>query len=167
MSEQILKALAGIDIADIPNDGGVPTSWTEIGKTYRDEAEFDEADPAETEHYSNEQDDPFAKDIVGGKKTLKMALVDFDPDNLVKYLGGTATGTAPKVWNAPAQKELIEKAFRIRSKNDGYIIFPRVSFWSKTNYKLAPSGIAKVMVTGTIMLPTGTGIAPMIKGTLP
>lgn len=166
MSVQILTGLDGIDMADIPEGGGLATVWTPVGSTYRDEATLEEADPTETDHLSNESDDPIAKDIAGGKKTLKFNLVDFDPDNLVKYLGGTATGTAPKVWNAPAQKELTEAAFRIRSKNGGYISFPRCSFFAKADYKLAPSGIAKVIVTATVMSPTGA-VAPMIKGTLP
>jgi hypothetical protein len=164
-----MKGLLGIDIADIPVGGGVPLvgGWGSIGVTYRDEATLAEDDPTETEHFSNENDDPEESDITSGKRKLTFALIDFDPDTLVKFMGGTATGTgSAKVWNAPAQKSKIEKAFRLKSKNGYYITFPRVSFSAKLDYKLAPSGIAKVIVTGTVMTPTGAGVASVIKGTL-
>lgn len=162
-----MKGLDGIDIADIPSDGSIPTTWTHIGVTYRDEALLTEDDPSETNHYSNENDDPEESDISGGAKKLSFNLIDYDPDNLVKYMGGAATGTAPdKAWEAPPQKDKIEKAFRVRSKNGQYITFPRVSFWAKVDYKLAPSGIAKVLVVGTVMTPAGAGVPPMKKGKL-
>lgn len=167
MSVIRMKGLDGIDMADIPSDGSIPTTWTHIGVTYRDEATLTEDDPTETNHLSNENDDPEESDIVGGAKKLSFNLIDYDPDNLVKFMGGTATGTAPdKAWEAPAQKDKIEKAFRVRSKNGQYLIFPRVSFWAKVDYKLAPSGIAKVLVVGTVMTPAGAGVPPMKKGKL-
>jgi len=169
MAELRMKGLAGIEMADIPVDGGVPAEldWESIGVTYRDEATLAEDDPTETEHFSNENDDPEESDITAGKRKLTFALIDFDPEALVKFIGGTATGVgAAMVWNSPSQKAKIEKAFRLKSKNGYYITFPRVSFSAKLDYKLAPSGIAKVMVAGTVMTPTGAGIASVIKGTV-
>lgn len=164
MSELRMKALAGIDIADIPVGGGVPDAedFVSIGVTYRDEATLSEDDPTETEHYSNENDDPEESDIASGKRKLSFALIDYTPATLVKYMGGAVVSGA---WEAPAQKSKIEKAFRIRSKNGQYIILPRVSFIGKIDYKLAPSGIAKVMVSGTVMTPAAAGVASVIKGT--
>ncbi len=169
MAEMRMKGLAGIDMADVPVGGGVPADgdFVSVGVTYRDEANLTEEDPTLTEHFSNENDDPEESDMASGKRTLAFTLIDFDPDTLVKFIGGTATGSAPnKVWNAPAQKSKIEKSFRLRSKNGQYITFPRVSFISKLDYNLAPSGIAKIMISGTVMAPAGTGIAALIKGTL-
>lgn len=169
MSEMRMKGLAGIDMADIPVGGGVPADvdFTAVGVTYRDEATLTEDDPTETEHYSNENDDPEESDITAGKRKLTFALIDWTPVALAKFMGGTVTGTgATEKWEAPNQKSKIEKAFRIRSKNGYYITFPRVSFYAKLDYNLAPSGIAKVMVAGTIMTPTGTGVKSVIKGTL-
>lgn len=165
MAEQRMKGLAGIDIADIPVGGGIPATgdWATVGVTYRDEASVTEDDPTLTEHFSNENDDPEESDMASGKRTLAFTLIDFTPATLVKFIGGTAVGD---VWNAPAQKAKIEKAFRLRSKNGQYITFPRVSFISKLDYNLAPSGIAKVIIVGTVMAPGAVGVSSVIKGTL-
>lgn len=169
MAEIRMKGLSGIDIADIPVGGGVPATedWDSVGVTVRDEASLSEDDPTEIEHLSNENDDPEESDISAGKRKLSFNLIDYDPDTLVKYLGGTVSGTGDaKTWNAPAQREKIEKAFRLKSKNGQYITFPRVSFYAKVDYQLGPTGIAKILFVGTVMTPTGSGIASMIKGKL-
>jgi hypothetical protein len=170
MSEIRLKGLAGIDMADIPVGGGVPldAAWTSVGVTYRDEASLTEEDPTVTEHFSNENDDPEESDMASGKRTLAFTLIDFTPATLVKFVGGETSGTGDTLaWNAPAQKAKIEKAFRLRSKNGHYITLPRVSFTSKLDYNLAPSGIAKVLITGTVMSPGDTDVSSIIKGITP
>ncbi len=168
-NELRMKGLAGIDMAEIPADGGapLPNAYTSIGVTYRDEATFVEDDPSEIEHFSNENDDPEESDVVAGKKKLSFTLIDFDPDNLVKYLGGTVTGTgADKTWSAPSSKQMYEKAVRIRSKNGQTLVIPRFSFYAKIDYKLAPDGIAKLIVTGTVLTPKSPTTATLIKGNL-
>jgi hypothetical protein len=169
MAIQRIKGLAGIDFADIPVDGGMPlaAAFEPIGVTYRDEATLSEDDPTETEHYSNENDDPEESDMATGKKKLVFALIDWDPDNVVKYLQGTVTGVGDaKVWNAPLSKVKFEKAVRLRSKNGQYMIFPRISFYAKLDYKLAPSGIAKIVVSGTVLVPTLVDTPPLVVGKL-
>ena len=169
MSEQRLKGLLSIEIADLPVGGGVPleADWDVVGKTYRDEATLTEDDATTNDHFSNEADDPEESDMVAGKKKLKFSLIDFTAATLVKYLGGTATGTAPaQVWNAPASKTAIEKAFRLKSKNGYYITLPRVSFIGKVDYTLSPTGIAKVIVDGTVLAPTDGTSSSVIKGTV-
>ena len=167
MAEQRMKGLLGIEMADIPVGGGVPAEldWESIGVTYRDEATLTEDDPTITEHFSNENDDPEESDMAAGKRTLGFTLIDMTPAKLVKFMGGTATGD-PVVWNAPAQKSKIEKAFRLKSKNGQYLTFPRVSYTAKLDYNLAPSGIAKVIVSGTVMTPAAEGVSSIIKGTV-
>lgn len=105
--------------------------------------------------------------MASGKRTLAFTLIDFTPAKLVDFIGGEVTGSgATEAWNAPAQKSKIEKAFRLKSKNGYYMTFPRVSFTAKLDYNLAPSGIAKVLVTGTIMTPAADGVSSIIKGTV-
>ena len=168
MSEIRLTGLAGIDMADVPVGGGVPidADFDFIGATYRDEASVTEEDPTETEHFANEYDDPIESDITGGKKKLTFTLTDWSPENLAKYLGGTTEGIGALMkWKAPVQKTKFERSFRVRSKtNRQYITYPRVSCYAKYDYKLAPTGIAKVLVVGIVMTPVAA--APMITGTL-
>lgn len=167
MAETRLKGLAGVDVAPLPVGGGVPAveDWVIAGVTYRDEATITEDDPTETEHYSNENDDPEESDMTPGKKKITLTLIDFTPANLVKWFGGVATGAGVTLqWDAPAARAKIEMSVRFRTRNGNhYITFPRVSLFAKLDYKLAPSGIAKIIVTGTVLTPTG-GVASMIKG---
>ncbi len=168
MSEKRLLGLAGIDMATIPPDGSVApdVDFTFIGATYRDEATLSEDDPTVTEHFANEYDDPIESDITGGKKKLTFTLIDWTPETLVQYFGGAVDGLGTaKQWLAPVQKTKFERAFRIRSKTGNqYITFPRVSCYAKYDYKLAPSGIAKILVVGTVMTPVDA--QPMITGTI-
>lgn len=169
MAIQRIKGLAGIDFADIPIDGGIALAadFDPIGVTYRDEASLTEDDPTEIEHYSNENDDPEESDMSTGKKKIVFALIDWDPDNVVKYLQGTASGVGDaKIWSAPLSKLKFEKAIRLRSKSGQYMIFPRVSMVAKLDYKLAPSGIAKIIVTGTVLVPTLAATSPLVVGKL-
>ena len=168
MAETRLKGLLGIDVAPLPVGGGVPATgdWVSAGVTYRDEATLTEDDPTETEHFSNENDDPEESDMATGKKKISFALIDYTPSNLVKWFGGTASGTGATLkWEAPATRSKVEMSVRLKSKNGNhYITFPRVSLFAKVDYKLAPSGIAKILVTGVVLTPTGSGVSSMIKG---
>jgi len=169
MSTKMMKGLAGIDSAPLPVAGGIPATadLVFIGNTEKDQAKVTEADPTETEFYANETDDPIDSDITGGKKTLEFTLFDVAEANLLAWLGGTVSGTgATTTWNSPGQKATFEKSFRVRSKDGQYLIFPRVKFAAKVDYDLSNKGFFKVAVKGTILTPTGTGIASMVKGTL-
>jgi hypothetical protein len=169
MAELRMKGLAGIDLAPLPTGGGIPADgeFVSIGVTYRDEASLKQADPTSIEHFSNENDAPEESDMISGVDEISLALIDWDPDTILKHFGGTVTGTGTtKKWSAPASQAKVESAMRIRSKNGQYFIFPRVSYYAKKDYDLAPKGIAKILIKATVMQPTGTGIAPVIKGTL-
>lgn len=168
-SVTIMKGLAGIDMADIPTDGSVATTWTFIGPTEKDQAKLTEADATESEYLCNESDDPLDIDVTGGKKTIEFTIMDVAEDNLLKWFGGAVDGTgATKIWTAPATKAAFQKEFRIRSKNGLYIALPRVNYYAKADYEMKPGGYWKVMVKGTILTPVGTAapVGAMIKGTI-
>lgn len=163
MAEQRIIGLAGIDYAAVPASG-VPVSWTALGATYRDEATLAEADPTETEHYSNEDDDPIEVSLIGGKKTIAFSLIDYTPSVMATWLGGTVSGTGDtEAWNAPDTKFSGEKSFRLRSRDGKYITFPRVKFHATVDWTMSPNGIAKIKVKGTVMNPADA-TAPMIRG---
>jgi hypothetical protein len=165
MAENRLLGVAKIEIGAIAVDGDVATVFASPGVIYKDTAEIMQEQEADTEHYCEEQDEAFAI-VPGAKKTkIKFAVTDFTPAALVALLGGTATGVAPAdSWTAPATTDIIEKSIKITPKSGKVITFPRVALRAIINYKLAKSGIAQVVVEGTVMTPTKTGVAAIKIG---
>lgn len=165
MAETRLLAVAKIELGAIAADGDVSSSFASPGTIYKDSAEITQEQEADVEHYCEESDDPFVI-VPGTKKTkIKFSITDFTPAALVALLGGTAAGVAPAdTWTAPSTTDIIEKSVKITPKSGKVITLPRVSLRATINYKLAKSGIAQVMVEGTVMLPTKTGVAPIKLG---
>lgn len=165
MAETRLLGVAKIEIGTIAVDGDVSAAFASPGNIYKDTAEITQEQDADTEHFCEEQDEAFAI-VPGTKKTkIKFAVTDFTPAALVALLGGTATGVAPNnSWTAPATTDIIEKSVKVTPKSGKTITFPRVSLRAMINYKLAKSGIAQVMVEGTVMTPTKTGVAAIKIG---
>ena len=165
MAETRLLGVAKIELGAIAADRDVSASFASPGNIYKDTAEITQEQEADTEHFCEEQDEAFAI-VPGSKKTkIKFAVTDFTPAALVALLGGTAAGVAPAdTWTAPATTDIIEKSVKITPKRGKTITFPRVSLRAMINYKLAKSGIAQVMVEGTVMTPTKTGVAAIKIG---
>ena len=165
MSETRLLGVSKIEIGAIAVDGDVSAAFASPGIIYKDTAEIMQEQEADTEHFCEESDEAFAI-VPGAKKTkIKFAVTDFTPAALAVLLGGTATGVAPAdSWTAPATTEIIEKSVKITPKSGKVITLPRVSLRATINYKLAKSGIAQVMVEGTVMTPTKTGVAAIKIG---
>ena len=165
MAEKRILGVGQIALGDIAADGGVATTFTPLGVTYKDTAEITQEEGEDIIHDCEELDDPIEVIPTKGKTTIKWSIVDFTPDTLIKVLGGTKTGTAPNTkWEAPDAATVIEKSVEITDKRGAKITFPRVSIKAAINYKLAKSGIAQVAITGTVLQPTKTGTKSCIIG---
>jgi hypothetical protein len=101
---------------------GLPTALADIGKIYRDTAEFTQDDPEEFEHFSELDDNPIVSKTRKGVKSIRMRLMDTAADNVVLYLGGTVTEVVdnPDKWNEPDGTPEIFKAFEFELE-DGSI----------------------------------------------
>lgn len=115
--------LKSVKVSPIDAGTGLPTALTDIGKIYRDTAEFTQDDPEEFEHYSELDDNPIVSKTRKGVKNIRMRLMDTSADNLVLYLGGTVTEVVdnPDKWNEPDDTPEIEKAFEFEME-DGSIV---------------------------------------------
>lgn len=165
MPETRLLGVTSIGIGTIAGDGDVASTFTTPGVIYKDTAEITQEQESNIEHFCEEIDEPFA--IVPGRKItkIKFSVTDFTPTALAALLGGTAAGTAPAdTWVSPATSDIIEKSVRVTPKSGKTITFPRVSLRATINYKIAKSGIAQVVVEGTVMTPTKTGVAAIKIG---
>lgn len=165
MAEIRTLGLSKIETSNIAADGGIGTSFTALGKTYKDTAELVGEDPEVFEHFCEESDDPEEEIITKGKVTLKWSIFDTDADILIKVLGGTATGIAPnKIWSAPATAPEVEQSIRITPKTGKVINIVRAKIRAKPNYKLAKNGIFLVDITATILTPTKANTASWSVG---
>lgn len=115
--------LKSVKTAPITALTGLPGTLTDIGKIYRDTAEFTQDDPEEFEHFSELDDNPIISKTRKGVKQIRMRLMDTSADNLVKYLGGTVTEVAlsPDKWNEPDGTPEIELHFQFEME-DGSIV---------------------------------------------
>ena len=158
MSEKRSLGVASIQIGDIAVDGGVATTFASLGVIYKDTASIEQEAGEEIIHDAEELDDPIEIVPVKGKTKIVFGIVDFAPATLVKVLGGTVTGVAPDTkWNAPDAASAIEKSVKVTSKNGVTFTYPRVSLKARISYKLAKSGIAQVLIEGTVLQPTKSG----------
>lgn len=165
MAEKRILGVGQIAVGDIAADGGVATTFAPLGVTYKDTAELMQEEGEDIIHECEELDDPIENIPTKGKTTIKWSIVDFTPEVLIKVLGGSKSGTTPNFkWEAPDAATVIEKSVEITDKRGSKITFPRVSIKAAINYKLAKSGIAQVVITGTVLQPTKTSTKSCIIG---
>jgi len=158
--------LASLLIGDIAADGGMGTSLSAIGVTYKDSCELTQEDPEVINIECEESDDPVETIEVLGSRTLKFSIMDYSPQTLVKVLGGTVTGTGtgidPYVWNAPTTSPAIEKSIELVSKSGVKFEIPRAKIMAKLNAKIVKNGVALIDITAKILTPTKEGVAPIM-----
>lgn len=159
MASLVTTGLSKIEIATILGDGSTGTTWATIGYTYEDSCKLTSEDPSTKEFYAEETDAAVATISKAGKVTLTFSLMDCDPDALVTVFGGTATGTTPKTWNAPASIPTIEKSIKITPKSGLTIVIPRASITAKFNSQFGRNNLFLVDITGTVLAPTKAGLA--------
>ena len=163
MAEKRALGVASIHIGDMAVDGDVSAAFASIGTIYKDTASIEQETGEEIMHEAEELDDPIEIVSTKGRTKIAWGITDFTPATLVKVLGGAATGTAPdQKWEAPDTATIIEKSVKITSKNGVTFTYPRVSLKARISYKLAKSGIAQVLIEGTVMQPTKAGVKSCI-----
>ncbi len=166
MAEKRSIGLASLKIGDIESDGGMGTTLETLGVTYKDSCELTQDDPQVTDIECEESDDPVESIETIGARTLKWSIMDYNPQTLVKVLGGTVTGSGteldPFVWNAPSTSPSIEKSIELVSKSGVKFQIPRAKIMAKLNAKIVKNGVALIDITAKILTPTKAGVAPIM-----
>lgn len=165
MAEKRSIGVASIKIGGIAVDGGMGTTLAVVGKTYRDSAELVQDDPELTDIECEEDDDPVETIEKIGARTLRWSIMDYEPDTLVKVLGGTVTGAGteidPKIWNAPTVSPSLEQSVEIISKTGVKFTIPRAKIMAKLNARLVKNGVALVDIQAKVLTPTKAATAPL------
>lgn len=166
MAEKRSIGLASLKIGDIASDGGMGTILATLGSTYKDSCELIQEDPQITDIECEESDDPVESIETLGARTLKWSIMDFNPQTIVKVLGGTVTGAGtevdPYVWNAPSSSPSIEQSIELVSKSGIKFQIPRAKIMAKLNAKIVKNGVALIDITAKILTPTKAGVAPIM-----
>lgn len=158
MSELRSIGLKYIKIGPPAGDGGMSTTLEALGVTYQDTAELTTGDPELTEIFSEENEDPEEIIETKGTKGIKWSIINFDPDVLVKVLGGTNnTGE----WEASRTYTPIEMSVEALSANDVRYQAARCKIIAKINAQFRKKGVALVDIEAKILIPTKAGEPPL------
>jgi hypothetical protein len=163
----LTRGLSKLEYGDIAGDGGVATSWTEIGLIDADStAALTQADATETLFMAAQSDQPVDKDVTPGALTLNISLLESSPDKLLTLMGGSVTGSteANKVWSAPLQAQVIYKSWKITPKKGKIITIVKGQLSSKINFDLQKTGKFVADVSIAVLLPDKAATAPISVG---
>jgi len=157
--------LQSVKVSPIDPATGLATALTDIGKIYRDTAEFTQDDPEQFEHFSELDDNPIVSKTRKGVKNIMLRLMDTSADNLVKYLGGTVTEVVdtPDKWNEPNDTPEIELGFEFEMEDGAKVGVNR----GRISGKLIPdpkrSGFTVLELMIKVLQPKVTGVPATFK----
>lgn len=157
MAKVFTYGLESVKFGDVATDGGVATSFSSKGLTFKDSFEIASADPDVQEFMSEENDDPEVSISTQGKKIYKFQLMNPGVDELAYFLGGEVVAGPPKKWEAPDQSPVIEKSVEITPKKGHILTITRGKITAKQTGKYAKTGLAMLDITITVMKPDKAG----------
>ena len=161
MSEVRSIGLTSIKIGDPEADGGMGTTLAILGVTYQDTAELVRDDPEITEIFSEENDEPEEVLETKGPARVRWSIMSVNPEDVVKVLGGTASGTGPWVYESPTAKDPIEKSVEIITKTGLKIEIPRAKINAKENFQFRKKGVLLIDIEARILTPEKADTAPI------
>jgi hypothetical protein len=160
--------LSKIEVGAIAGDGGMGTSLSVLGSTYQGTCNITVDDASETEHYSEENEDPEIIVTRAGKTVLNFSIMDADMTVLQTLLGGTITGSAAtEVLALPNKAVNIEKSIKITPEKGHVISIPRAKISAKHQGAVGKEGILLLEVKATVLVPTKSGVAKLSYSVIP
>lgn len=158
MPRKYAWGLTKIEIGTIAADGGIATTWTQIGDTEQGSATFTEEEGTLQEFFTEESDEPvFIGRSQPGAKTFVFSTNNLSTTQLALLKGGTAAGdgtTTPLTWEAPEVEPEVEKSVRLTLRTGQIIEIVRSKLVSTLDWNLGKESLGKVTVSCTILKPT-------------
>lgn len=156
---------AAINIGDIAEDGGMGTSLSPLGKTFRDTCSIATDDPELTELYSEENDDPELVIARAGKINVNFSIMNPNVDTLVATMGGSKEGDGDTAaWKAPNNIPNIEKSCEIIPKQGLKISIPRLKLTCKIDWSNVGTTPLVIVCSGIVLIPQKVG-EPKMRAT--
>lgn len=160
----VIKGITAIKMGSPEADGGMGTTLATLCNTVGGTASLETAEGETIELPIEESSDPDHSETLAGTTVLKWRIAEFDPDVMVKVLGGTVSGTgATKAWEMPALKPVIEQSIEIDTAIPvtGKITFPRVSLSARIIAPLDKKQYGNIEITGKVLTPKKDGVGSM------
>jgi hypothetical protein len=157
MAKKSMFGLDAVEFGDIATDGGVATTFSALGLTFKDTFEILEADPTETDFFSEENDDPELSITTKGALTMKFQLMNFDAESIAELKGGSV---ASDIYSADSFTINIEKSVKVTPKEGFIFTIPRAKITAKFTGKLSKSELMNIEVMIKVMNPKKTGTKP-------
>jgi len=163
MAKVFTYGLESIEFGDIATDGGVATTFSNKGLTFKDSFEIAEADPDLQKFLSEENDDPEMIISTQGEKVYRFQLMNPGVDEFAYFMGGTVVTGPPKVYEAPDVSPTIEKSVKITPKQGHILTITRGRITAKESGTYSKTGLAMLDITITVMKPTKAGEPKLTK----
>ena len=153
-------------IGEIPNDGGMATTLTEVGTTVRNTFTLTTDALTFSEFFNEEEDDPYIRIATGGGVIRgSWQIHNAHPSALATFFGGTVTGTGDDaIWEAPERFDMKEYSVRAISGNDIQVELARVQFAASLGWNLQRENPGIITLDYTVMRPAKTGTPRMRAG---
>jgi hypothetical protein len=153
------NGLTSVSFADIAGDGGIGTSWSELGSTEAGSMQWQGSEGTKTEFFIEEQTDPVLVKTQAGSNTITWNCLDFSPTKMEEMFGGTVTGSGtggdPYIYHAPVGGvTAIERSLKVINGDGDEFLIVRASVFPVFNSAFAKDQVAKITLTATILTPT-------------
>jgi len=156
--------MVSIEMGPLAPDGGLSTTMTSLGRTYRETASITQEDNTKQDFMVEEQDDPIESIVTQkGATNIVWDVVDFDPLELKRVWGGEVVNDS---WREPDELPEIEQSVKLTPKIGRPFTFPRCKISAVLVYNATRTDIARIRVTARKLKPEKEGLSAMIWGDL-
>lgn len=157
---------------DVNPDGGMPAEMAQLARTLKGTASFTTEEDSTTDFYCEEEPSAPVESIPNepGLKQIKLNLMEWDNETLIKFLGGTEgaaedvtiEGKTYSVKKYQAAKEMvtIKMAVRVISIHNVVIEIPNALVTARFVWNLNRTEIAQIEITAKALAPIGENDGP-------
>jgi hypothetical protein len=150
-----------IKFGEIANDGGVASTFAELGRVRKDTLNFNPQPPTKEKIFVEEQDSPvLSVTTAAATLTMSFSIVDWSPEILQALWGGTVVGDQ---WQEPAVLPTVEKSLRIEPRVGKPFIYPRCEITANIEYDTTGK-IFQIAVSAEKLQPNKVGEPALMIG---